>query len=241
VSRAERALSLPAPTLGGSLRGAAGDFYYHSLRLVPLNVAWGAGLALLLLAAVRAPALLTLLLIGGLGFPTLALFRVAGGIVRGGSVELGDGIREVRRRPLTAVLATLLATLVAFVLLVNILLGLLNPGLLGWTLMTLAAWGLFVLWTATLAFWALLADPERHRGARGAARLAALLLVAHPVRLGAFGLLAAGLALVSVLLIMPILTISVAFLALLTCHFVLPASDRLEVALDARAAAAQPR
>lgn len=221
------------------MRAAAGDFYYHSLRLVPVNAVWGAGFAVLLFASIRAPALLVLS--GLLGLPTIALFRIAGGIVRGGSVEVSDGVREARRRPAAAIGGALIAALTALVLGVNVLLGLLNPGLFGWSLLTLAAWGLFVLWTGGLAFWALLADPERHRDVPGAVRAAALLLIAHPVRLGAFGLLAGLLAVVSTALVMPILTISVAFLALLTCHFVLPASDRLEAALEARDAAGQAR
>jgi len=232
VSRAEPA-SLPvAPTLRGALRLAAGDFYYHSVRLVPVNAVWGVVFAVLFLASVRAPAVLVLT--GVLGLPTLALFRVAGGIVRGGSVEVWDGVREARRRPLAAIGGALVAALVALVLVVNVLLGLVNPGIVGWTLFTMAVWGLFVLWTGALAFWALLADPGRHRGVRAATRLAALLLVAHPVRLGAFGLLAGVLAIVSSVMILPILTISVAFIALLACHFVLPAGDRLEAALEAR-------
>jgi hypothetical protein len=227
-----------APTLGGSLRRAASDFYYHSLRLVPLNVAWGAGLAVLLVASVRAPAPLVVVLVCLLGLPTVALFRVAGGIVRGGSVELSDGIQAARRRAAVAMGVALLLSILALVLAVNIAIGVVNPGIVGWTLLTLAAWGLFALWTASLAFWALLNDPRRHLGAVAAARLAALLLIAHPARLGGFGLLTGLLALFSVVLVMPILTISVAFIALLTCHFVLPASDRLEDVLARSSAAA---
>jgi len=214
------------------LRAAAGDFYYHSLRLVPVNAIWGIAFAVVVVASVRAPALL--LLAGLLGLPTLAVFRVAGGIVRGGSVEVSDGIEEARRRPMAAIAGAMGASLIALVLVVNVLLGLLNPGIVGWTLLTLAVWGLFVLWTGALAFWALLADPEGDRDVRRAGRLAGLLLMAHPVRLGAFGLLAGGLAGLSLLLIMPILTISVSFLALFACHFVLPAADRLEAALARR-------
>jgi hypothetical protein len=240
VSRAELA-GVPAPTLGGSLRGAATDFYYHSLRLVPLNVAWGAGLVALLVASVRAPAPLVVVLLGALALPTVALFRVAGGIVRGESVELSDGIRAARRRAVAAMGVALLASFAAFVLAVNAALGLANPGIIGWTLMTLAAWGLFALWTVALAFWALLTDPDRDLGVAGAARLASLLVVAHPVRLGGFGLIAGLLAALSVVLVMPVLTISVAFIALFTCHFVLPASDRLEAALATRTDAAAAR
>jgi hypothetical protein len=40
---------------------------------------------------------------------------------------------------------------------------------------------------------------------------------------------------------MPVLTISVAFIALFTSHFVLPASDRLEAALATRTGAEAAR
>jgi len=235
VSRAEPD-GARAPTLGGAFRSAASDFYYHSIRLVAANALWGAGFLILMLASVRSPALF--LAAALLGLPTLALFRLAGLIARGESVRFSDGIEEARRRALPAVGSALLIAFVSLVLGVNVLLGVLNPGPLGWTLMTLAGWGLFVLWTFGLAFWALLADPDRRLAPRGAARLATLLIVAHPVRLGVFGGAAALVAIVSTILIMPIMTITVAFLALVACHFVLPAADRLEAALQARPAGA---
>ena len=51
-------MSLPGTTVGAALRAAATDLYSQSIRFVPANVAWGAGLlAVLALAAWQSPLL----------------------------------------------------------------------------------------------------------------------------------------------------------------------------------------
>ena len=61
-----------APGLGRALRDAAVDLYYHSVRLVPANLVWGAALVLVMilasqgawLGALLASSLLALALVG---------------------------------------------------------------------------------------------------------------------------------------------------------------------------------
>ena len=62
-------------------------------------------------------------------------------------------------------------------------------------------------------------------------RLAGALLLAHPLRFAGLALAMAVVVAVSVVLTAAILTISVAFVALVACRSVYPAADRLELAL----------
>lgn len=234
MSRADPVPAEP-PRLGGSLRRAASDFYFNSWRLVPANALWGIGLVILLLILVRAPGPITALLFVLLAIPTAGIYRLAALIARGESVAFSDVLRAMRRylRPALGAGAAIAAGTLMFA--TNIVLGISNPGILGWVVMTLAAWGLAALWVGALAFWPLLVDPTREgHGARAAARLASLLVLAHPVRMGALGLISAAIAVVSTVAFAAIITMSVAFIALIGCRYVLPAADRLEAALEAR-------
>ena len=81
-----------------------------------------------------------------------------------------------------------------------------------------------------------LATPRRPGTGRDATRravfaLAGGLLLAHPLRFAGLGLAMALVVAVSIVLTAAILTISVAFVALVACRSVYPAADRLEPAL----------
>ena len=66
----------------------------------------------------------------------------------------------------------------------NLVGGLQNADVIGVAFATLAAWGLVILSIWLFAFWPILADPDRvEYGLRGSARLAAYLVLAHPVRM----------------------------------------------------------
>jgi len=62
-------------------------------------------------------------------------------------------------------------------------------------------------------------------------RIAAALLLARPLRFAGLALVMAVVVAVSVVLTAAILTISVAFVALVACRSVYPAADRLELVL----------
>ncbi len=223
------------PTLRGALRAAAVDFYFNSMRLVSANVLWGALLVIILLTLIRAPGPLTAILFVFLVLPTVGLYRLSALIVRGEFVAFSDGLQAQRRHLGVALAAGTTIAACAGVFVTNIILGITNPSILGWVVMTFAAWGLATLWVGTLAFWPLLVDPARTgRGARAAARLAALLVLAHPIRLAALGLVSGAVILVSTVAFVALLTIAVAFVSLVGCRYVLPAADRLEAALEAK-------
>jgi hypothetical protein len=230
ASRAESVARAAGPAaLGGTVRRALTDFYFNSLRLVPLNVVWGTAVVMVVLVGLAAP-LLAIVLSPLLAIPTAATFRMAAAIVRD---EPFPTVREslpgavAQARP-----ALVLGTAVVLALLIlgtNILAGLGGSEPIGWIIATLAAWGLVVIWCGAIAVWPLLADPRRaDRGLRDDLRLAGILVLAEPIRLGALGLLVAIIVAVSTILTAALLTIGVAFVALLACRTVYPVADRLD-------------
>ena len=80
-------------------------------------------------------------------------------------------------------------------------------------------------WTA----WPLLLDPARaDRPVRERLRTALLLVLAYPIRLGALGIALTVILLLSMVALIALMTISVAFAALVAARYVLPAADHLE-------------
>lgn len=225
---------LPAsPTIRGAIRTAAGDFYFHSWRLLPANVLWAASSLLLVAAAVLVPVLVLLLPLSSL--PLAGIFAIATRIVRGESVSFWDGIEAWRRelRPALALGTGLLAA--GIVLGFNVVSGILSGTALGWGFATLAFWGLVAAWIFAWLAWPVLLDPARaNQPVRDRLRLAGLLLLAHPVRVGSLGLVLALLILVGTVAVVALVTVAVAFAALVASRFVLPAADRLEARLATR-------
>ncbi len=115
------------------------------------------------------------------------------------------------------------------VFLVNLSFGILSGSPIGWSLATLAAWGLAVTWLFAWVAWPVLLDPRRaDRSVRDRLRLAGLLVIAFPVRFAALGLVLAVMLLASTMAVVVLATIGVAFAALVATRYVLPAADRLE-------------
>lgn len=222
----------PAPTLRGALRAGASDLYYHSIRVVPANVVVGLGLAIAAILSIRGGPVPALIVVALLGVPVAGLAQLGANATRGRDVNLFDVVDPVRRRPLVVLGAGVAFTLAAFVLVVNVVSGVLTGNIVAFALGTLAGWGLLGLFALGYAFWPLLVDPERAgRPALDVLRLAGLLVLAHPVRLGALALLLTVVLVVSTILFAALLTVSVGFVLLVAARFVLPAADRLEARL----------
>jgi hypothetical protein len=225
-----------APSLGGAITAALRDAYYHSWRLLPANVVWAVVAVLVATLIAFIPA--ALLLAPVVALPTAGLFRIATRIVRGEAVSFWDAIDAWRSGARASLLFGAALTVAALVLLVNVVTGLATASPIGWAIATLAAWGLLALWLFAWTAWPILLDPRRQAwSVRGRLRLAALLLLGHPIRLGALGLVLAAFLAISTVLIVALVTVSVAFAALVASRLVLPAADRLEARLggDARA------
>jgi len=229
IAAAARSAAIPtaAPSLGGALLAALGDLYYHSWRLVPANVVW----------SVVAIAVVVVLLVVPSGFvvapvlalPTAGIFRMAALIARGDAVSFRDALAAWRTETLPQ-LALGAALLVAVVVLaVNLASGIVTGSVLGWAFATLAFWGLLATWLFAWTAWPLIADPRRAAWPFGARlQLAGLLVLAHPVRIGALGLLLAAFLVASLVAIVALVTVSVVVAALVATRLVLPAADRLD-------------
>lgn len=230
MSRAEaRALRVPAaPRLGRALREAATDFYFNSWRLVPANAVWGVGLVLVIVLGWTRPPLL-LVMAPLLAFPTVGIFRLAVLIVRGESVAFSDALAAWRAYFGPTLLAGVAFTGLSIVFLANLTLGATSRSPLGWALATFAAWGLVTLWTGALVFWPLLVDPRRPElSLRQRLRLTSLMVFAFPIRLALLAFAVAVVLVISTFLFAALLTISIAYCALLASRYVLPAADRFE-------------
>ena len=216
------------PGIGRALRDAAVDLYYHSIRLVPANLAWGAALVLVLVLASQGAWPLALLASPLLTLTLVGVARLAGHIVRGEEVVLSDAWSAARERARPAVLLGILSVAATAILGTNIVVGLATGTPVGLMLAALAAWGLVGLWLTSLPFWILLADPVRTAwSAADAIRLTALLLLARPLLLVGLGVASALVLAVSAVLVAALLIFAVAYAALITAHVILPAADRL--------------
>jgi len=216
----------PPPRLWRVLRESTSDFYFNSWRFLGANILIGALLVVTLFVAAWHPAGLllgTLLL-----FPAMGTMRMATRLVRDFHTDLGDFADAVRRPwPLLGVGLVQLAMLV--VLVGDILIAAAWRSWAGTLLLVGAGYGLLAVWTYALVAWPLLLDPERDRESLGTRlRLAFVVILVHPVRIGLFGLLVAGLLAVSTALVAPILTFSVGVVWIAIARFILPVADRIE-------------
>jgi uncharacterized membrane protein YesL len=201
------------------------------MRLVPANVAWGAGVILIVVVGLAWPPG-ALLLLPLLAFPTAGVFRVAAMVVR---ADPESGLHDIAWPLRHDAAATLLLgagfSVSGVILGTNLLMGLGQGEPIGWVLATLAGWGLVALWCGAIVAWPLIVDPHRaSRPVRERLRLAGELLLVHPVRFGALGMAVAIIVVLSTILTAAILTVSVAFVAIVACRSVYPAADRLEIA-----------
>ena len=227
---------LPArPRLGAAVRTALSDFYFNSLRLVAANLVWTAAVALLWIGFLAAPPVA--LLAPLIAFPTASLFRIAGLVHRGELASFWDGLAVWRTEAAPILLLGVAIAGCMAVFLVNLWVGIISGSPIGWSLATLAAWGVAVTWLFAWTAWPVLLDPRRaDRPVRDRIRIAGLLVIAFPLRFAALGLALAAILLASTLATIALATIGVAFSALVATRYVLPAADRLESQLAEAAA-----
>jgi hypothetical protein len=225
VSRAEPQLP-PAPRIGGVLRSAAEDFFYNSWRFLGGNLVLGLVLLAIGMVAVYAPiALLALPLAAA---PAAGLMRMATVLVRDGHCDFGD-MTAVMRRPLRWLVVGAVQVGLLAVLLVDMNAGAAIGGTLGAFVTVSALYGVLVWWLLALVTWPLLLDPVRDEEPIPARlKLAAMLLLAHPLRILAVGVLLAVFLVLSTISVAPLVTVSVAVAWLVAARYVLPAADRLE-------------
>jgi hypothetical protein len=222
----------PVPTVRAVFRAAGTDFYYQSLRLVPANVAWGAGFLGVLAVGLWLSPTLALVAAPLLALPFVGIVRLAAQIVRGEDVVLTDMASAIRVYSLPALLAGAITVAAGSVLVTNVIAGTAAGGPFGWAFATLAVWGLAALWIVGLAFWPLLVDPVREATPVAArARLAGLVILANLIRFAILGVVLAAVTLISAVAFAALLSVSVGFVALVASRITLPAADELEARL----------
>jgi hypothetical protein len=215
-------------SLPRALRRAAVDFYYQSIRLVPANVVWGIVLLALGWAAISLGVWVAIVGAPLLGPPLAGIYRLAGLVIRGQHVVLSDAFAAARELFVPALVAAAAVGWGLGLLALNVAIGTNTSSPLGWAFATLAGWGAVALLIYAVAVWPLLADPARAaEPARERARLAGYVVLAAPFRMFGLTVVIAVIAVVSTIAFAALVTISVAFIALVACHMVLPDADRL--------------
>jgi hypothetical protein len=221
-------LAIPdPPQLGGALREAAVDFYFNSWRLVPANLIWG----VLLLVVLGATAIWLPLaaLASLLAVPVVGIYRICALIHRGASVSFSDAITGMRRFGGSALLLGVAATFVAVAFMANISVGMSIGGVPGGVFSVLAAYGLLGLAMFLVAAWPIVVDPLREElSLRRRLRLAFLVIAARPGRMLLLTVVVVAILVASTVLFAALLTVSLAYVSLVTTRYVLPAADRLE-------------
>ncbi len=219
---------LERASLLGALRRAAVDFYYQSIRLVPANVVWGVILVALGWAAIGFGIWVAILGAPLLGPPLAGIYRLAGLVTRGRHVVLTDAFGAARE---LFVPSLLLAAAVGWglgLLALNVAVGINASSPLGWAFATVAGWGAVALLMYAVVAWPLLADPARaEEPALERARLAGYVVLAAPFRIFGLAVIVVVLVLVSTIVFAALVTISVAYVALVSCRVILPDADRL--------------
>ena len=209
------------------LRTALEDLYYNGIRLVAANVVWGVGAVITAFALARSPFGLPALL---LMVPvTAGLMGMATALVRERSIVMSDFVRPLRGRfwrVLALGAAQLVLTIIAGF---DLVLGLQVGGLVGIAMAMVAFYTGVALWVLAWTIWPIVTDPERRdEPVRSCVRLGALLVLAHPIRLGLLAVVLAVISVASTILAAAIITFAAAYLALVAAHYVLPSADRLE-------------
>lgn len=217
-------------SLAGALRTSLRDFYFNSWRLAPANLVWG---AILIAAALAGPlSLIGLALLVALAVPTAGIYRMAALIARGEPAMFSDFIDGMRRFGAPAALLGVGAAVLAYVSTTNIFVGLATNNPLGWATTGLALWGLVGLVMLMMAAWPLLVDPQREaEGLRRRLILAGLVVIGRPGRILALSAVVLIAIAVSTVLFALLAMVTIAYLALVSCRYVLPLSDDLEARL----------
>ena len=226
MSRAEEFVVPPDPRLRRQVREALTDFYFNAWSFLGANLILGfAGLAILYVSTIQP---VVLLLLPVLILPAAGTMRMATRLVRDGHTDLGS-FTECLRRPWAILVLGTAQLAITAILFIDLLVALSWGSWLGTVLLVAAGYGLAALWAWAAVAWPLLLDPLRDGEPVGRRlRLGGLMLLAHPVRMGAYALLVGGLLLISSVLIVPAATFAVAVLWLVAARYVLPLADRAE-------------
>lgn len=208
------------------MRQSALDLYYNFSSFIPANVIFG----MVLIVAAAAVANTTWGAVVGIALVpvTAGCMALATTLVRDGHTDLGE-FAAILRRP-WLVLGLGIAQLgIGAVLVVDLVVGASLGTAIGGVLVVSAVYGLAILWIYAVIAWPIVLDPVR-RGDSPASRLrlAAMLLIARPLRMAGLALLVGLFLVASTIAVAAIVTFALALAWLVVARTVLPAADRLE-------------
>ena len=208
------------------MRQSALDLYYNFSSFIPANVIFGIVLIVAAAAVANTPwgAVVGIALVP----VTASCMALATTLVRDGHTDLGE-FAAVLRRPWLALGLGVAQLAVGAVLVVDLLVGAGLGTAIGGVLVVSAVYGLAILWIYAVIAWPIVLDPVR-RGDSLASRLrlAAMLLIARPLRMAGLALLVGLFLAVATILVAAIVTFALALAWLVVARSVLPAADRLE-------------
>ena len=169
------------------MRQSALDLYYNFSSFIPANVIFGIVLIVAAAAVANTPwgAVVGIALVP----VTAGCMALATTLVRDGHTDLGE-FAAVLRRPWLALGLSVAQLAVGAVLVVDLLVGAALGTAIGGVLVVSAVYGLAILWIYAVIAWPIVLDPVR-RGDSLASRLrlAAMLLIARPLRMAGLALL----------------------------------------------------
>jgi hypothetical protein len=216
----------PPPRLGRSVRDAALDLYYNSWRFLPANIIFGVILIVLITAGAASPWGFVIAI--GLILPAAGCMRMATALVRDGHTDFGE-FTAALRHPWPALGLGLIQLAGVLVLVVDFGVGRTWGSFAGGVLWVSALYGAAIGWAYAVVAWPIVLDPLRTaEPIRGRLRLAALLLLAHPIRVGILAALVGAFLIAATIAVAAIVTVGLAFAFLVIARYVLPAADRLE-------------
>jgi hypothetical protein len=224
----DRALP-PAPSLGRAIRAGATDLFFNSWRVVPANLLVAFCLALVVWALLSLGGLVAAVVAVPVALPIAGLFRLGAMATRARDVNFSDVFDPGVESPRPILLAGAGFSFATLVLGTNLITGIVLGGIVPWVVATAAFWALLALVAFGFVFWPIAVDPERAAVRwRDRARLAGLLLLAHPARVAALAAVLIVVLAISTVAFAALATVSLGFAALVSCRYVLPAADRLE-------------
>lgn len=210
------------------MRVAAEDLYYHGVRLVVVNLAWGIAAVLTAFLLTRSAPIGVVALVAMVPF-TAGLMGMAATVVRERTLVMSDFARALRGRVWRLLVLGMAQLAIVVLTVFDLLLGFQLGGIFGLVLAIIAFYTTIAIWVLSIVVWPIVADPERSdEPVRSSVRLGALLALAHPVRMGLLALVLGAVTLASTILVAAIITVSAAYVALVAAHYVLPSADRLE-------------
>jgi hypothetical protein len=219
----------PLPSLGHAIRRAARDLIFNAWRIVPANVLVAFCLALVVWAWLSVGGLVAAAVAVPVALPIAGLFRLGAMAARSRVVSFSDVFDPAVESPGPLLLVGAAFSFATLVLGTNLIAGIVLGGIVPWVVAAAAFWALLALMAFGFVFWPLAVDPERAAVRwRDRARLAGLLLLAHPARVAALAAVLLVVLAVSTVAFAALATVSIGFAALVACRYVLPAADRLE-------------